>query len=213
MSRRCALVLLVGVLLLGSTGCSLFSSSGPEDAFRAFAEALQRKDAACGGRGNRRPVRGDSGHHVDVRRHGAQRVGDRRRLRPGGRRRQPGHRQARLHVDVRTRTHPAVRGHGHRHARPATTGACSGPPPACIPKLGPGVSFQYSDDKNFLTPVVDRDGQPLLTWQTIGVVNLTRAHLDSAPALAPLLSAVRRPPSPRRRSRPSSTATPMTPSP
>ena len=81
------------------------------------------------------------------------------------------------------------------------------------PQLRPGVTFQYSDDKNFLTPVVDRDGQPLLTWQTIGVVNLTRAHLDSAPALAPLLRAVRPHHHRRRRSPPSSTATPTTPSP
>ena len=43
-------------------------------------------------------------------------------------------------------------------------------PSVLHPKLRPGMTFQYSDDKNFLTPVVDRDGQPLLTWQTIGVV-------------------------------------------
>ena len=47
MTKRCALVLLIGVLLLGSTGCSLFSSSGPDDALRAFAEALQRRDAGA----------------------------------------------------------------------------------------------------------------------------------------------------------------------
>jgi cell division protein FtsI/penicillin-binding protein 2 len=49
------------------------------------------------------------------------------------------------------------------------------------------MTFQYSDDKNFLTPVTDRDGQPLLTWQTIGVVDLTRTHLDSAAPLAAML--------------------------
>jgi cell division protein FtsI/penicillin-binding protein 2 len=60
-------------------------------------------------------------------------------------------------------------------------------PTALHPKLRPGMSFQYSDDKNFLTPVTDRDGQPLLTWQTIGVVNLSRGHLESAAPLASLL--------------------------
>ncbi len=57
-------------------------------------------------------------------------------------------------------------------------------PEVLHPKLRPGMTFQFSDDKNFLTPVVDRDGQPLLSWQTIGVVNLARAHLASADALA-----------------------------
>ncbi len=55
------------------------------------------------------------------------------------------------------------------------------------PKLRQGLTFQFSDDKNFLTPVVDRDGQPLLSWQTIGVVTLTRDHLDSAAPLASVL--------------------------
>jgi len=55
------------------------------------------------------------------------------------------------------------------------------------PKLQPGMTFQYSDDKNYLTPVTDRDGQPLLTWQTIGVVNLSRNHLDSAAPIASIL--------------------------
>jgi len=60
-------------------------------------------------------------------------------------------------------------------------------PTVLHPKLTAGAAFQYSDDKNFLTPVVDRDGQPLLNWQTVGVVNLTRDQLVSAPALAALL--------------------------
>ena len=44
-------------------------------------------------------------------------------------------------------------------------------PTVLHPKLRAGMTFQFSDDKNFLTPVVDRDGQPLLSWQTIGVVD------------------------------------------
>ena len=60
-------------------------------------------------------------------------------------------------------------------------------PTVLHPKLQPGMTFQYSDDKNFLTPVTDRDGQPLLTWQTVGVVTLTRDHLESAAPLAAVL--------------------------
>lgn len=56
------------------------------------------------------------------------------------------------------------------------------------PKLTPGATFQFSDDKNYLTPVTDRDGQPLMTWQTVGVVTLARDHADSAAALAPLVA-------------------------
>ncbi|MUM33115.1 penicillin-binding transpeptidase domain-containing protein, partial [Mycolicibacterium sp. CBMA 361] len=56
------------------------------------------------------------------------------------------------------------------------------------PKLRPGVSFQYSENKELLTPVVDRDGQPLLNWQTVGVVTLSRDHIESAAALAPVVA-------------------------
>jgi hypothetical protein len=45
MTRRRVLTLLLCVLLSIPTGCSLFSSGGPEDTVRAFADALQRKDA------------------------------------------------------------------------------------------------------------------------------------------------------------------------
>ena len=47
MSRQRLLSMLYCALLLGSTACSLFSSRGPDDAFRAFADALQRKDGAA----------------------------------------------------------------------------------------------------------------------------------------------------------------------
>lgn len=54
--------------------------------------------------------------------------------------------------------------------------------------LQPGLNFQFSQDSDLQTPVLDRTGQPLLTWQTVGVINLERAHPDSAVALAPLLA-------------------------
>src|SRR5882757_6034503 len=47
MTRRCVVPVLLIALLFGSTACSLFSSPGPQDAFRAFAEALSRKDAGA----------------------------------------------------------------------------------------------------------------------------------------------------------------------
>jgi hypothetical protein len=186
MTRRCVLTLLLCVLLPMSTGCSLFSSSGPEDALHGFAEALQRKDANAAatettdaaaatpvitsmfdGMGKNASVTVDV---TDVS--------------------EPGDDKATAKL-----TYTWTFGPGHTMRYDATvTAAKSGDdwrvqwdPTALHPKLRPGVTFQYSDDKNFLTPVVDRDGQPLLTWQTVGVINLTRVHLDSAPALAPLL--------------------------
>lgn len=186
MTKRCALVLLVGVLLLGSTGCSLFSGSNPEDAFRAFAEALQRKDADAAaaatddqaaatpvitsmfdGMGANASVTVDVSDPDDaVENHATTKLGYTWTFGPG-----------------RTLQYEATA----TAAKDGDDWRVEWSPTDLHPKLGPGVSFQYSDDKNFLTPVVDRDGQPLLTWQTIGVVNLTRAHIGSAPALAPVL--------------------------
>ena len=49
MTRRFVLSVLICALVLGSAGCSLFSRGGPEDAFHAFADALQRRDSAAAG--------------------------------------------------------------------------------------------------------------------------------------------------------------------
>ncbi|MDF2825768.1 MAG: penicillin-binding protein transpeptidase [Mycobacterium sp.] len=54
-------------------------------------------------------------------------------------------------------------------------------------ELAPGLNFQYSQDSDLQTPVLDRTGQPLLTWQPVGVITLERASRASAAALAPLL--------------------------
>ncbi len=56
------------------------------------------------------------------------------------------------------------------------------------PDLRDGLRFQYSTDSDLQTPVLDRTGQPLMTWQTVGVISLDRAHLDSAAPLAALLA-------------------------
>jgi hypothetical protein len=187
MTKRCALVLLIGVLLLGSTGCSLFSSSGPDDALRAFAEALQRRDAGAAA-----AATDDPGAATPVITSMFDGMG----------------KNASVTVDVAEPDDPAENEATTKlgytwtfgpdrtlHYEAPATATKDGDdwhvqwsPTALHPKLAPGVSFQYSDDKNFLTPVVDRDGQPLLTWQTVGVVNLTRDHLAAAPALAPVLA-------------------------
>jgi Penicillin binding protein transpeptidase domain/NTF2-like N-terminal transpeptidase domain len=53
--------------------------------------------------------------------------------------------------------------------------------------LQPGQNFVYSQDSDLQVPVLDRTGQSLFSWQTVGVITLERAALTSAPVLAPLL--------------------------
>jgi hypothetical protein len=177
------LSILLCALLLGSTSCSLFSRPSPEDAFRAFADALARKDAgAAAARTDDQNaatatitsmfdgMSKDATLKVDL-------------SKPGD-----DDKTAKL-------TYSWSFGANKTLNYDATaTATQSGndwrvhwDPTVLHPKLQPGMTFQYSDDKNFLTPVTDRDGQPLLTWQSIGVVNLTRDHLDSAAPLASLL--------------------------
>ncbi|CAN5857317.1 penicillin-binding transpeptidase domain-containing protein [soil metagenome] len=54
--------------------------------------------------------------------------------------------------------------------------------------LQPGQNFVYSQDSELQVPVLDRTGQSLFSWQTVGVITLERAALTSAPVLAPLLA-------------------------
>jgi cell division protein FtsI/penicillin-binding protein 2 len=182
MTRRCLLPVLLFALLLGSTSCSLFSSPEPRDAFHAFAEALQRKDAGAAAStddpNSATPVISsmfdgmgkDATVKVDVAKSGdddkSAKLSYTWSFGPG----------KTLQYDAAaTATQSGDDWHVHWS------------PTVLHPKLQPGMTFQYSDDKNFLTPVTDRDGQPLLTWQTVGVVTLTRTHLDSAAPLASLL--------------------------
>jgi transpeptidase family protein/MecA-like transpeptidase family protein len=183
MTRRCVPWILLCALLFGSTGCSLFSSPGPQDAFRAFADALGRKDASAAGAST-----DDQGAATAAITSMLNGMGKDATLTVGVA--QPGDddKTGRLSYSWsfgpnKTLTYDAT-----------ATATQSGDDwqvhwetTALNPKLQPGMTFQYSDDKNFLTPVTDRDGQPLLTWQTIGVVTLTRERLDSAAALATVL--------------------------
>ncbi|MCW2553923.1 MAG: Penicillin-binding protein [Mycobacterium sp.] len=183
MTRRCVLSILLCALLLGSTSCSLFSRPSPEDAFRAFADALARKDA--GAAAARTDDQNAATATITSMFDGMSK-------------------DATLKVDLgkpgdddktAKLTYSWSFGANKTLNYDATaTATQSGndwrvhwDPTVLHPKLQPGMTFQYSDDKNFLTPVTDRDGQPLLTWQSIGVVNLTRDHLESAAPLASLL--------------------------
>jgi len=181
MTRRFTLFVLICALVLGSTSCSLFSSSGPDDAFHAFADALQRRDGSAAAASTT-----DSASATPVITGMFDGMG----------------KDATVAVNVVTAgddDNPTAKldyswsfGPGRTFAYEADATAVKAgddwhvqwSPTVLHPKLQPGMTFQFSDDKNFLTPVLDRDGQPLLSWQTIGVVNLARAHLASADALA-----------------------------
>lgn len=186
MTRRCVLALALVSLLLTSTGCSLFSRTGPEDAFRAFTEALQAKDANAAAAATDEP---DAAAPVLASMFSG--LGDKASVTvTAGEPEETGADQATAQLAYTWTFGPDRTMRYDATATAAKSGddwRIAWTPTALHPRLGPGLTFQYSDDKNFLTPVVDRDGQPLLAWQTIGVVNLARNHLDSAPALAPLL--------------------------
>ncbi|MCP9273173.1 penicillin-binding transpeptidase domain-containing protein [Mycolicibacterium arenosum] len=186
MSRRALVSLLLCVTLIASTGCSLFSSGGPQDAFRAFAEALQRKDATAAANATTDPSAATPviASMLDGLGPNATVAVTTSEVDSGDDQQNRGS----LHYvwtfgEGRTLEYDA----DVTAAEVGDDWRVQWAPTDLHPKLRDGVSFQYSDDKNLLTPVVDRDGQPLLTWQTIGVVNLSRDHLDAAPALAPIL--------------------------
>jgi hypothetical protein len=181
--RRPLLSIVFCFLLLGATGCSLFSSPGPDDAFRAFADALGRKDGGAAAASTDDPnsataaiksmfdgMGKDATVKVDVSQSGddsnTAKLSYSWSFGP----------DKTLRYDA---TATAAQSGDDWHVHWETT--------VLNPKLQPGMTFQYSDDKNFLTPVTDRDGQPLLTWQTIGVVSLSRDHLESAAPLASVL--------------------------
>lgn len=183
MTRRFAVSVLTCALVLGSAGCSLFSRGGPEDAFHAFADALQRRDgsAAAASTDDAASATPTINSMFDGMGKDA---------------------TVAVKVDASGGDNPTAKlgytwsfGPGRTFGYEANATAVKAgddwriqwSPAVLHPKLQPGMTFQFSDDKNFLTPVVDRDGQPLLAWQTIGVVTLVRDHLGSADALASVL--------------------------
>jgi hypothetical protein len=183
MTRRCVLSILLFALLFGSTGCSLFSSPGPEDAFRAFADALGRKDSGAAAASTDDQAAATAAITSMLNGMSKDATLKVETSLPGD-----DEKTAKLTYSWSFGPDKAL------HYDATATAAQEGDdwrvhwdPTVLNPKLQSGMTFQYSDEKNFLTPVTDRDGQPLLTWQTIGVVNLTREHLDSAAPLAALL--------------------------
>jgi hypothetical protein len=186
MNRRAVLPVLLCVLLIASTGCSLFSSSGPDDAFRAFADALQRKDVGAAAN-----TTTNAGAATPVIQSMFDGMGAAATVAVTANATEDGDdelQRGKLHYTwtfgpQRTLEYDVT----VSASKVGDDWRVQWAPTDLHPKLSDGLSFQYSDDKNYLTPVVDRDGQPLLTWQTIGVVNLSRDHAEAAPALAPLL--------------------------
>lgn len=184
MTKRIAL-LLTCTLLLGTTGCSMFDSPEPEDAFNAFADALHRKDSSAAAKDTTDAAASEpaiksmfdgmgKNATLDVKATAGE--GDNKSTAklaytwsfgPGREFRYDTTAIAtKVGEDWKIRWAPAL-----LHA-----------------KLRQGGTFQFSEDKALLTPVVDRNGQPLLNWQTVGVITLGRDRLDSAAALAPVVA-------------------------
>ncbi len=169
-------------LFLPIVGCS--SSPDPADRFAAFADALQRKDAHGAAAQTDDPAAAEAaissmfdgmGEAAAVTVNADPEDGD-----DAG----------------ATLKYQWSWGEGHDFGYDTTgTAAKSGDDwliswtPALLHRdLRDGLRFQYSTDSDLQTPVLDRTGQPLMTWQTVGVISLERAHLDSAGPLAGLLA-------------------------
>lgn len=177
----CAWLLLFG-LLLSVVGCS--SSPDPADRFAAFADALQRKDAHAAAAQTSDPAAAEPviasmfdgmGEAATVKVSAEPQEDD---------------------EAASTLKYQWSWGEGHDFGYDTTgTAAKNGDdwlitwaPTLLHRDLQPGLTFQYSQDSELQTPVLDRTGQPLMTWQTVGVITLDRTHLASAAPLAAVLA-------------------------
>ncbi len=182
MVKRLVLAL-VCALVLTLTACS---SPSPADPFRAFAEALARRDVKSAAQQTSDPVSAEAviaamfdGMGADA---GVQ-------LSPA---------PVDGEENNQTLTYRWTLAPGREFGYEATgTAEHSGDdwrlvwsPTLLHPDLEPGMAFQYSEDSQLQTPVLDRTGQPLMTWQTVGLVSLDRVHRQSAAALAALLAPI-----------------------
>ncbi|MEE6168924.1 MULTISPECIES: penicillin-binding transpeptidase domain-containing protein [unclassified Mycolicibacterium] len=182
MSRRILSVLAVLGLLLGVVSCS--SAPKPADVFASFADALQRKDAHAAAEQTSDPATAEK--TITTMFNG---MGDQAKLAVGS---SPTDGQE----NGFTLKYQWSWGEGHDFAYDTTGSAAKSgdtwriiwSPTVLHPDLKDGLSLQYSQDSELQTPVLDRTGQPLMTWQTVGVINLERAHPESAAALAGLLN-------------------------
>ena len=174
--------LLVVGLFISVVGCS--SSPDPADRFSAFAEALGRKDAAAAAAQTSDPAAAEAAITAML-----AGMGD----------------AANVSVAVEpeegddagaTLKYTWTWGEGRDFGYDTTaTAAKSGDdwlitwsPTVLHRDLTPDLRFQYSEDSELQTPVLDRTGQPLMTWQTVGVITVERAHPESAAPLAALLA-------------------------
>ncbi|MGA5541554.1 penicillin-binding transpeptidase domain-containing protein [Mycobacterium sp. NPDC051198] len=171
--------LLIG-LFLPVVGCS--SSPDPADRFAAFADALQRKDAHGAAAQTNDPAAAEPA--ITSMFNG---MGDAASVK--------------VSAEPDDQTGATLKyqwswGEGHDFGYDtAGTAAKTGDdwlitwtPTLLHRDLRDGLRFQYSTDSDLQTPVLDRTGQPLMTWQTVGVVSLDRTHVDSAAPLAALLN-------------------------
>ncbi|WP_407662420.1 penicillin-binding transpeptidase domain-containing protein [Mycolicibacterium palauense] len=178
------ILLMLWAVAAGAAGCS-WSATGPESAFEGFAHAVQGRNAEAAAAETDDPAAAQppirsmlDGMGADAR--VGVSVGD---VRDDG--------------DTAHTTLAYTWSFGgdreFRYDAEATASRADGrwrvdwSPTVLHPKLRPGLTFRFSDDKDLLTPIVDRDGQPLMDWQTVGLVTLDRAHRDSAAALADVL--------------------------
>ncbi|MBN3511080.1 penicillin-binding protein [Mycolicibacterium septicum] len=174
--------LLLLCLFLPIVGCS--SAPDPADRFAAFADALQRKDASGAAAQTTDPTAAEPAIKSMF-----DGMGDAASVKVGAEPEDGDESGATLKYQWSW-------GEGHDFAYDATGTATktgddwriSWAPTLLHPDLRDGLRFQYSTDSDLQTPVLDRTGQPLMTWQTVGVISLDRAHLDSAAPLAALLA-------------------------
>lgn len=169
-------------LLLPIVGCS--SAPDPADRFAAFADALQRKDAGGAAAQTTDPAAAEPAIKSMF-----DGMGDAASVKVGAEPEDGDESGATLKYQWSW-------GAGHDFTYDATGTATktgddwriSWAPTLLHPDLRDGLKFQYSTDSDLQTPVLDRTGQPLMTWQTVGVISLDRTHLDSAAPLATLLA-------------------------
>ncbi|NKZ15748.1 penicillin-binding protein [Mycolicibacterium septicum DSM 44393] len=181
MTRWRALLFLL-CLFLPIVGCS--SAPDPADRFAAFADALQRKDAGGAAAQTTDPAAAEPAIKSMF-----DGMGDAASVKVGAEPEDGDESGATLKYQWSW-------GEGHDFAYDATGTATktgddwriSWAPTLLHPDLRDGLKFQYSTDSDLQTPVLDRTGQPLMTWQTVGVISLDRTHLDSAAPLAALLA-------------------------
>ncbi len=174
------------VLVAGLAGCSLFGPD-PQDRFAAFADALQRRDAAAAAEQTDDPDTAKA--TIDGMFAGMGQAASVIVTVTGAA--TPAHND-----ETSTLGYHWSFGNGREFRYDTSATAIRNgddwriawAPTLLHRDLTPGINFQFSQDADLLTPIVDRTGQPLMTWQNVGAVTLERVHLNYAPDLAAVLS-------------------------